>query len=575
MPQSNLPIYSRGIGGPAPIVGTDGYPPIVDETQVWRRWALHDIFLGQEGNNKYVPKVNDFVEDINTLIVYRVNSIDATTLVPDLVQLSKSTTNDLTTTEMGRFFAGGTLATPCARQIFYDDSVIRPTLTVPAQFHIQGSLPHHAIAFKGTIAGAGGTPISVRYDSSFNPISNAIPLEPILQQDPNLHTQWFLPPFYTSHRLEEGEMILILVYDDKGGVLSRTNFIVEKSALLRDVSDADKFISAISLESFYIDSSDETNLLIPENILKDSINLMGKVFYTDGSTMTYPVDGNKFELLYLDRASESTVTSKGTLVLKYYLANNEKSVHVVNNNNRYFITRSYQYTIIERDGSYSVKLYPVPRWVNDNIGWQLDWYLFTLDRNQFYNVTNSVYINRNSPTQQLNGKLYGPTQQLNVSIDLGTINNSFRQYVHPQQVDIRFLRNAADQTDDRWEIGFEAYQNPAYGKGLHLLVKSIATNSNVINIANSCTTLDDFLNKVYYPTLPQYRTNREPNAPKPNMFKIILGDNSIEFPIRKWNEDLTIPFDIPATATPIILWYINTTDNDLYLSLSPLPVLIA
>ena len=106
-------------------------------------------------------------------------------------------------------------------------------------------------------------------------------------------------------------------------------------------------------------------------------------------------------------------------------------------------------------------------------------------------------------------------------------------------------------------------------------MKSIATNSNVINIANSCTTLDDFLNKVYYPTLPQYRTNREPNAPKPNMFKIILGDNSIEFPIRKWNEDLTIPFDIPATATPVILWYINTTDNDLYLSLSPLPVLIA
>ncbi|MGN6746863.1 hypothetical protein, partial [Neisseria sp. P0024.S002] len=161
-----------------------------------------------------------------------------------------------------------------------------------------------------------------------------------------------------------GEMVLILVYDDKGGLLSRTNFIVEKSALLIDVSDADKFISAISIDSMYIDAKDESNLLIPEQILKNSINIMGKVHYTDGTIVTYPVDGNKFELLYLDRASESTVGVKGTLVLKYYLGANEKSVNVINNNNRYFITRSFNYTITERDGAYSVKLYPVPRWVN-------------------------------------------------------------------------------------------------------------------------------------------------------------------------------------------------------------------
>lgn len=573
-PSTNTPVYARGLANPVNVVGIDGEPPIYDETQVWRRWAMHDIYLGQEGFRKYIPKVNDFVEDINTMLVYKVVSIDPTTLVPELVKITTKTNTDEMTSSEGRFFAGGTLATPCARQIFYDNSVARPTLKIPSQFHIQGTTPHHAIAFKGTVAGAGGVPISVRYDQNFNIIGNEIPLVPVKQNDPNNNTQWILPDFYTSHELEEGEMILILIYDDRGGLVSRTNWIVEYSALLRDVSDADKFISDISLESFYIDSSDESNLLIPEQVLKNSVNLMGKVHYTDGSMITYPVDGNKFELIYLDRAAESVASTKGVLVLKYYLADNEKSVHVINNNSRHFITRSFNYTIIEREGAYSVKLYPVPKWINDNIGYQLDWYMFTLDRNQWLDVTNSVYITHSSPTKKLNGKLYGPVQQIDVAIDLGVINNTFREHIHPQTVDIRLLRPAGDPTGDRYLIGFEAYQNPPYGENLICLAKMQSANKYLFNIANGFTVLEDWLEKIYYNTGPQYRTKREPNAPKPNMFKIIVNNREYEFPIRKWNEDLSIPEVVKITDTVKVLFFSRTNNNDLFFSIAPLPLVI-
>lgn len=277
--QPNLPVYARGIANPATVVGIDGEPPIFDETQVWRRWAMHDIYLGQEGHRKWVPKVGDFVIDTNTLIEYRVISIDVQTLVPELLELNKRTNIDEMTKTEGRFFAGGSLATPCARQIFFDDSVARPTLKIPSQFHLQGSTIHHAIAFKGAIAGNGGIPISVRYDQNFNVVGNEIPLMPVRQRDPNNHTQWYIPDFYSSMKLDEGEMIVICIYDDRGGLVSRTNWIVEHSALLRDVSDSDRFVSAISMESMYIDATDESNILIPEQILKNSINLMGKVHY--------------------------------------------------------------------------------------------------------------------------------------------------------------------------------------------------------------------------------------------------------------------------------------------------------
>ena len=168
----NQPVYGRGIAANVSIVGIDGEPPILDDSQVWRIWAIHDIYLGQEGHRKYVPKVGDFVLDTNTFTYYKVIAVNQTTLVPELEEISSKTSSDEMSKDEGRFFSGGTLATPCARQIFYDDSVVRPTLTVPAQFHIQGSLPHHAIAFKGTVAGAGGLPISVRYDASYNVIGN-------------------------------------------------------------------------------------------------------------------------------------------------------------------------------------------------------------------------------------------------------------------------------------------------------------------------------------------------------------------------------------------------------------------
>lgn len=574
---TNLPVYARNHAVDTSIVGIDGEPPIYDDTQTWRRWAMHDIYLGREGHRKWIPKVNDYVEDISLEPpkVYKVMSIDPTTQVPELrlIQSNKIAVDEMTTEE-GRFFAGGTLATPCSRQIFYDNSVARPTLKIPSQFHIQGTTPHHAVAYKGTIAGQGGLAISARYDQSFNFIGNEIPLMPVAQRDSNNHTQWYIPDFYCTHELEEGEMILILIYDDRGGLCSRTNWIVEYSALLRDVSDADKFINNISLESFYIDSTDDSNLLIPEQVLKNSINLMGKVHYSDGSTITYPVDGNKFELLYLDKAAESVASTKGSLSLVYYLADNEKSVHVINNNNRHLIVRSFNYTIVERDGAYSVKLYPVPKWINNDIGYQLDWYLFTLDRNQWLDVTNSVYITQNSPNRSLNGKLFGPLQQIDVAIDLGVINNTFREHIHPQTVDIRLLRPASDASGDRFLLGFDAYQNPAYGENIFCQVRIASATDYRYNISCGQTVLEEWLEKVYYTTKPQYRTSREPNAPKPNMFKLIIKNNEYEFPIRKWNTELQISAQVTATDVVKVLFFSRTQDNDVYYSIAPMSVII-
>ena len=571
-PGANLTIQAHNVARRVTVTGTDGEPPVYDETQLWKVWNMSEIYLGAAGKNKWIPKVNDLVEDMVTQKRYRVASIDSVTLVPQLEEYNVRATVDEMSKEEGRFFAGGFLISPCARQIFYDNSTAKRTLSIPSQFYLKGTTIHHAIAFKGTIVGNGGVPISVRYDENFNVIGSEIPLKPLQQRDPNNKSMWYIPDFYTTHHLEEGEMITIVIYDDRGGVRGRTNWIVEYSSLLRDVSDADKFVSNISLVSPYIDASDESNLLIPEQILKASINLMGKVHYSDGSTATYPIDGNKFELLYLERAMESVASTKGVLVLKYHLAENEKAVNTKFNDSEFFVTRTFNYTITERDGAYSVKLYPVPRWVNDTLGYQLDWYMFTLDRNQFRKVTNQVYITPNSPSRTLNGKLYNAVQQLNVAINLGTINNTFQNHIHPQTVDIRFMRSGGDTSGTRYLLGFDPYQNPLYGEGIVCLAKQVSGNNFALDLRCGCTTLEQWFEKVYDSTKPQYRTSRESEAPRPTMMKLLINGREYDFPIRKWNTELSVQESITDATTVAVVFYDSTQSNDLYYSVAPMPV---
>ena len=86
--------------------------------------------------------------------------------------------------------------------------------------------------------------------------------------------------------------------------------------------------------------------------------------------------------------------------------------------------------------------------------------------------------------------------------------------------------------------------------------------------------LEEWLEKVYYTTKPQYRTSREPNAPKPNMFKLIIKNNEYEFPIRKWNTELQISAQVTATDVVKVLFFSRTQDNDVYYSIAPMSVII-
>ena len=52
------------------VVGLDGVVPIYNPAGLWQWWSLDSVYVGQQGSEKYVPKVSDYVIDPGTYTTY-------------------------------------------------------------------------------------------------------------------------------------------------------------------------------------------------------------------------------------------------------------------------------------------------------------------------------------------------------------------------------------------------------------------------------------------------------------------------------------------------------------------------
>ncbi len=75
------------------IVGSDGFAPIYSPDARWTMWSIHEIYMGNAGQNKYIPKVNDYVIEPETGTTYRVSDLNNITFIPELSPINISHTS--------------------------------------------------------------------------------------------------------------------------------------------------------------------------------------------------------------------------------------------------------------------------------------------------------------------------------------------------------------------------------------------------------------------------------------------------------------------------------------------------
>jgi hypothetical protein len=565
------------------IAGSDGIVPVYDPDGRWAIWAYQELWFGKTGKNKYVPKVNDYVVDYTTNTYYIVVSLN-TELVPTLKELTNVVSRDLT--DIDNILRSKRRTSPDSYRIYLDTSVNPHKLTIDSRFTVGGTFNTHAQIFKGSKLDQTDTVISTIFDQYGELVSTMIKLELVKQDGMNNHCEKCVPPCYTTAELADDEIVTVVIYNDEGGVTSIQEFYVYNTAVIRQTDTNQKYIKDITLESDFMSKSDPHLLEYPLNVPVRGLNLMGVVHYSDGSKQRMPVDGTKFSVHGLHDYVATIIGYEHEFTLTYNLSKGEVAVGLGaikpgdspyitthNNSTSSHLSRRYVSKTVMPDGAYNVKLYGYPVWVDENTGYELEWFLFNLERSIWKKVTPYVRHNRN-PNPQFNGTLYGISQRLSISIDLKDIGLTTKQYIHTQVMDVALERNGTDQTNYHWSVNFEITGTDIYGIDNWAKVKILETDKKQIDISQSETNLNTWLNRMWKRTKPLYDKNREAYAPTPDMFTLVIGDVQQTYSISQWNRILEVSTNLDVTKNVYIVFHKRTNDTDLFLGIAGLPVFV-
>lgn len=556
-----MPVNPPSLGG---VVGTDNIAPIYNPYDRWQVWNMSEVYLGTIGQGKFVPKIDDVVFEIdgNSIIRYIVRDINPTTMVATLQQESPVQADPLTPEDI--IFGIG-VSTPSETYRVYIDKSVNPyTLSVDARNKVYGSMTNYCKIFKGVDTSNGGIVISRMYDTNNNFLGENIPLELAAYDNITNHSIKVVAPAYTNADLQDGEVVTAVVYNAQGGVVSRRQMLVVNSAFIRSPDASKKYVTNISLKSPFLSSTTDRLIEYPINVPLNGLNLVGRVTYSDGSYQEYPVDGTRFSIFGFDGYLATIVGQRINLVLKYNLQPNELSYDLTSGNPAQ-ISVEYQAVTLNVDGSYNLKLFGYPVWIDDVNGYRLEWFLYNLDRNIKYNVTPYVVIN--TDYRPFNPTLYGTVQRLNVSINIQNANGAFKSYIHAQVIDI-VLNKRGVERGNNWTVGYSPDQTPRYGVDTYATAHFLNTNQWRIRLDAGAANFDTWLERVYSRTEPLFDNAVEVAPVVPNWFSLTVGATTVEYPIAQWNSEFIFNGTVQNNSTVYVRFFKRTNETDLELAMA-------
>ncbi len=548
----------------AGVTGTDNAVPILDPGE-WKQRALHQIWMGQEANGRYVANKYDYIEDVmGATGSFIVTDVDPTTLIPTLKQRKGSTLVGLSDNDVILGVGPGTQSDTYR---VYIDKRVRPFRLTPDQrYTVKGEWNQSAKIFRGAISRGDMKVISAFFDTSGNLLGEDIPLVLVDKED-NIAVKQ-VQPCYTLEDLPDNEPVTVVVYLADGTVSSQRVMLAQNSSFIARPGSSKKYITKITLKSFFLSKTDPNLINFPINVPVQALGLLGVVQYSNGDTLEMPVDGTKFRLEGLESYLATIPGQSLKLTLIYNLSPDEVSYNAQVGEVP-FLEQQYTAKTITADGQYSVKLFGYPVWIDNIHGYRMEWFLYNLDRQQVFKCTPWVKFNANTPAfDPIN---YGVKQALSVSVNLKDVNPAFNTYIHTQTIDISLMGPGTARTTN-WTIAFDPGQDPQYGKNNAAKTTFIDASTYSVKIDQGEVDIALWLKRMYRLTKPLYDTARETQAPDPTHFSIVSGDSSATFPIASWNSTLTVGFPLNANGTMYLKFFKRTVDNDIQLAVAGLPI---
>lgn len=547
---------------------------------------LEDIYQGELSKDNpravHVPNVGDLVVDKSSggMRWLEVQFVDETTMIPTMVEITNNANRNEFSTENTLLGIGPGYQSETWR-LFLDQSESPFVFAVDSRLQTKGKEATKYKIFLGTDTSMiTGKVISMNFDANGNLISEDLPLELVAfartdTVDTNVSVKHPRKGFTTT-KLKNGDVVTLVTYSEEGHPTSYNTLLVHNTALDRTVEASTRYITTIGLDSPFLDKTENNMLIFPMNIPRDALAMMGVVTYSDGSTKRIPVTlsesvGSESSRMVLSGLNNYVPMKKDqviNLVLTYHLAKGEQALNASTGRDN-FVAVKYFGRTLQVDGSYSVNLIPIPTYVSDTYGWKMRYMLYTLDRDVCYDVTDLVENSSNTPV--LNPLKYNEYQDITVAIDLQRVDPKMRAFRHVQSYKIALFGKPKTGTTTGWNILFEKDQEPPYGK--EVICKAVhdkGLNRWRLDISAGCKNKEEWLEKLYFRSLPLTDKYSEARPPIPTHFVINIEDQRVTYPIRGWNQTIDFPIGQLDGYGVIIQWLLADGNKQYQLGCSPM-----
>lgn len=542
------------------VLGTDGKAPVLSPPG-WRMWALNEIYLhGSVGDNKYVPKVGDYVKDTDNNIDYKVIARDNTTLHVTLQAMPAASEGALDHDSIISDLRGN-LRT--ITSFVYIDRTVTPfRMDVDAGVYVYHPDAAYARIYKGASMVNASVVISKVYNAGFLSVNtNNIPLVPVAINNINNVAIRGISSCHTTETLPDRSIVTLAVYKSDDTLIYARQLFVENTAFIRDIATANKVITGISIRSPYVDNTATDTIAVPVSTQISTNNFKGVIHYQGGTELELPIDGSRFVIQNLGNASSMVMQNQTVpIFLKYVMQPNEQAVGVTSYDNKTILR---QYTAVAKplDKNYSTKLYVFPEW--NGSSYTLRWFLYSLSRAWRFDVASNK-ISFISGTA-FSGTNYGIEQPMGVSTNINEINSVLNAFTLTQTPSVVLYGSAVDPAVTvPWSVRQTSSPSDEYYASKFATI----VNSTTINIAGGYTSLTDWFNALYYSSKPQIYTAAESTPPVPNKVRVVVGSLSVDIGAVDFQNNITFATGI-AAGKNVYLQFIKTVGGvDQHLSVN-------
>lgn len=537
-----------------------------DPNRSFSIYGVWELFHKETNPNGIVPNIDDGVVDWSRsalpqriTVVYPDGSWESAPAdTPDTENLN----------EFEQLFGYGPGDASSSARLYVDTSVVPHRLAVDAAICFYGEEKKEVKIFLGTDIQNPANVISARYNSSMSYISDTIPLQLAAHEDVTNLAVKSVMEAHCSKTVKDGDLATLVVYNQSGSISKVKELVVRITDFIVPAEAPVNRVTQVELVSPFISSVEPDLLEVPINVPMSSLSVMARIHYAD-RIVEKSIDGAKIQLHGADDRVSTVLGQTDPLVLTYKLSANETSVDTQGGLNRH-VSRPYRVRATAVEGSYSVKLFVVPQWQNEFTGYTLDYYLYDLDRGDFYLVTDHVEAGINA--QPFDGLKYGELQRLAVAIDLDKVDPRLKSYRHVQQIGVSLMDDGRSEATG-WLIRYDLTKSNEYGRDIACRATMMSVGNWNVDLTCGYSTIEDWLENVYYDTQPLFDTREESKALQPTHFVLQIDGIRTEYELSAWDDVLVSITGGQEGKSAVLEWKRKSGGTVLELGCSPMRII--